>query len=320
MSLAFLFPGQGSQYVGMGKEIHHHFDIARKSYEEASQILGWDVARLCFEGPEGQLHQTEYTQPAILVTSIAVWRSLYDAGKKAACVAGHSLGEYTALVAAGALSFPDAVRLVHLRGRFMQEAVPAGKGKMAAILGLSRRDVEDICRSISSASGSSESGVVAPANYNAPDQTVIAGESEAVARAMTRATEKGAKRAVPLSVSVPSHSPLMKEACIRLSGELDKVKGNDLTVPLINNLQARKIERWSDAKAGLIDQLSSPLLWEESIQTMRTMGADLFIEVGPGRVLSGLLKRIDRRIETMNAEDTGGIRTVSARIKTMGGA
>ncbi len=296
----------------MGKEVHRHFDVARKSYEEAGQVLGWDVARLCFEGPEEQLNQTEYTQPAILVTSIAVWRSLYDAGKIAACVAGHSLGEYTALVAAGALSFPDAVRLVHLRGHFMQEAVPAGRGKMAAIVGLAKREIEDICQSISA-----ESGVVVPANYNAPDQTVISGVSEAVEKAMTRAMEKGAKRVVPLSVSVPSHSPLMNEACIQLSKELDKVKGEDLAVPLINNLQARPIKSWPDAKAGLIDQLSSPLLWEESIQTMRTLGADLFIEVGPGRVLSGLLKKIDRRLETMNAEDIESLSKMSARIKAM---
>jgi [acyl-carrier-protein] S-malonyltransferase len=306
MSIAFLFPGQGSQYVGMGKGLFE-IETARQTFLEADRILGWEVSRLCFEGPEAQLNQTQYTQPALLVTSMAVWRCLGEPIGKAAYVAGHSLGEYTALVASGALSFSDAVRLVHRRGAFMQEAVPSGQGGMAAILGLNREEIEEICRK-----ASTDSGKVTAANYNAPDQIVIAGEREAVKQGVALALERGAKRAIPLTVSVPSHSPLMKEACIRLSAELEKISGNAPKVPLINNLEAKVIQTWPAAKNGLVDQLSSPLLWEETLQLMRKEGVDLFIEVGPGRVLSGLAKRIDRKLEVMNAEDPSTVEKVAA--------
>lgn len=306
MSIAFLFPGQGSQYVGMGKGLFE-VEAARQTFLEADRILGWEVSRLCFEGPEAQLNQTQYTQPALLVTSMAIWRCLGEPIGKAAYVAGHSLGEYTALVASGALSFSDGVRLVHRRGAFMQEAVPSGQGGMAAILGLNREGIEEICRK-----ASTDSGKVTAANYNAPDQIVIAGEREAVKRGVALALERGAKRAIPLTVSVPSHSPLMKEACIRLSAELEKISGNAPKVPLINNLEAKVIQTWPAAKNGLVDQLSSPLLWEETLQRMRKEGVDLFIEVGPGRVLSGLAKRIDRKLEVMNAEDPSTVEKVAA--------
>lgn len=306
MSIAFLFPGQGSQYVGMGKALLS-LEPARRTYSEADQVLGWELSRLCFEGPEEKLGQTQYTQPALLATSIAVWRCLGEPIGKAAYVAGHSLGEYSALVAAGALPFSEAVRLVHRRGCFMQEAVPPGRGGMAAILGLNRAGVEEACRK-----ASTDSGKVTPANYNGPDQIVIAGEAEAVKRGSAVAIEMGAKRAIPLAVSVPSHSPMMKEACTRLSAELEKIGGADLKVPLINNLRAKAIRTWQEAKAGLVDQLSSPLLWEETIQRMRDEGVDLFIEVGPGRVLSGLAKRIDRRLEVMNVEDAATLEKAAA--------
>ena len=286
----------------MGQALFESSEPARAVYTEATSALGWDVAKLSFEGPEVQLNQTEYTQPALLCASIAVWRCLGSPLKEAAILGGHSLGEYTALVAAGALSFSDALRLVQMRGRFMQEAVPKGEGAMAAVIGLDRQSVEAVC-----AGSSEEEDIVAPANYNSPVQVVISGTAKAVARALEAAKSQGAKRAIPLSVSVPSHSPLMEEACRRLAAELEKIKGNDLQVGLINNCAAAEIHRWEEAKKGLVVQLSSPLLWEESILSMEARGVKQFIEVGPGRVLSGLLKRINRQAKILPVESPEGI-------------
>ncbi len=286
----------------MGKALFDQFEVVREVFSEAEQVLGFDLAELCFEGPEAKLNQTEFTQPALLTVSIAAWRTLgspIDAGEM---VAGHSLGEFSALVAAGAISFADAVLLVHLRGQFMQEAVPEGQGAMAAIIGLNRETVDALCAGVAP-----DLGVVRPANYNGPSQVVISGDTVAVKQAMDLATQKGAKRAIQLAVSVPSHSPLMQPACLRLSSELEKINGKDLEKPLVNNLEAKPVETWKAAKAGLVDQLSSPLLWEETIKYMRGQGVDQFIEIGSGRILSGLLKRIDRTAKVINVENPEGV-------------
>lgn len=302
MKIGFLFPGQGSQYVGMGQALFEEFESAKAVYAEAQEVLGWDVSALSFDGPESKLNQTQYTQPALLTASIATWRALGSPLHAASAFAGHSLGEYTALVAAGALSFADAVHIVHLRGRFMQEAVPEGEGAMAAIIGLKRQTVDAICAEVSE-----RSGIVSAANYNGPIQVVIAGETEAVKTAMAAALENGAKRAIRLAVSVPSHCSLMQTASVKLSAELEKIEGHDFKVPLINNLNVTKVTTWKAAKEGLVKQVSCPLLWEESIAVMLKDELELFFEVGPGKVLAGLQKRIDRRSKIINVEDPAGI-------------
>jgi [acyl-carrier-protein] S-malonyltransferase len=293
----------------MGKAIYAASAASKEVYAEAEAALKWPVAELCFQGPEEKLNQTAFTQPALLTTSIALWRALPSRLRAAAgVVAGHSLGEYTALVAAGSIGLAEAALLVHRRGIFMQEAVPSGTGRMAAVIGLARAVVMEICKEASRA------GVVAPANYNSPDQIVIAGESAAVERAMILAKGAGAKRAIPLAVSVPSHSPLMAPASRRLAAELETVRFDDPAVPLVNNLEARTITKGDDARRGLVGQVSSPLLWEETIQAILGMGILQFVEVGPGRVLSGLVKRIDRDAETYNIEDPATMEKVCAAL------
>ena len=310
MTLAAVFPGQGSQYVGMGRDLFNRFAIAKETYEAASRALGHDVAALCFEGPEERLNQTEWTQPAILTTSIAVWRVL-NIARHVSYVAGHSLGEITALVAGEALSLEEAVPLVHRRGVLMQEAVPEGAGKMVAIIGMTRNTVLAICQM-----ASDDKSSVTIANYNGPDQMVVAGGVPAVDRAMALALQGGAKRAIPLPVSVPSHTPLMQGASRRLAEEIDKLAeraspaGRTLKIPLINNLAAKEVTTWPDVRSGLIAQISSPLLWEETINWMRGVGVDMFIEVGPRRVLSGLLKRIDPKLQGISVEDATGIEKI----------
>lgn len=296
-AIGFLFPGQGSQSVGMGRGLYDAFTGVKAVYEEASAILGYDVAQLCFEGPVERLNLTENTQPALFVSSAAALKALEPAGLTPVAVAGHSLGEYSAVFAAGGVSFRDAVSLVQKRGRYMAEAVPPGTGLVAALLGLSAEVVRAVCQEAASA------GVVAAANFNSPGQVVIAGEKAAVERAIEIAKSKGCKKAIPLPVSVPVHTPLMQGAANRLAAEFGGVTWRDLAVPLVNNAEAVALRRSEDIRASLVRQLPSSVRWEESVQTMAQLGVTTFVEIGPGTVLTGLVKRILPGAVTANVHD-----------------
>ena len=295
--IGLVFPGQGSQSVGMGKALCEAHPHLKQVYDEASTVLGYDVAALCFEGPAETLNLTEHTQPALLVSSIAALRALQPAGINPVAVAGHSLGEYSALVAAGGLSYRDAVGIVQKRGRYMSEAVPAGTGLVAALLGLAADAVKEVCREAASA------GVVQAANFNSPGQVVIAGEKAAVERAIEIAKTKGCKKAVPLPVSVPVHTPLMRKAADRLAKDLAAISWSDLLMPLINNAEAKQIVNAADIQPSLVRQLPSSVLWEDSVKAMAAMGVKTFVEVGPGAVLTGLIRRILPDAVTMNVND-----------------
>lgn len=299
MKIAFVFPGQGSQKVGMGKDLYDGFAEVKKLYEEASDALGYDVAGLSFGGPEQELNQTMRTQPCLLAASMAAMKALELCGVRPEAAAGHSLGEYTALVASGVLSFRDALRVTEMRGKLMQEAVPEGKGLMAAVLGLERDKVTEICQS-------AKSGYVAPANFNCPGQIVISGEKEAVEEAMKLADKAGARRVVPLAVSVPSHCRLMEETSNKLAEFLflgDGIKMHEPEIPVVSNADALLLTMVDGIKAALVRQLKGPVYWEDSILAMQREGFDTFIEVGPGKVLSGLIKRIARGVNILNVED-----------------
>ena len=295
--LAFLFPGQASQSPGMGKDLADKFPAARAIFDEADRTLGISVSQLCFAASEDDLKLTANTQPAILTVSVAVSRVLAEKGITPDYVAGHSLGEYSALVAAGSLTFADAVRLVRHRGTYMQEAVPVGQGAMAAILGLASAQVADICKH------AAEGEVVAPANMNSPDQTVISGSAEAVKRAVRIASASGAKRAVVLAVSAPFHSELMLPAKQRLEPELRATPFAELSIPLVTNVDAEIITSGEEARESLIRQVSLPVRWEESVRVLVDAGVSSFVEVGPGRVLTGLLRQIERSVHGFNVED-----------------
>jgi len=296
-----MFPGQGSQIVGMGREFFEQDADARSLFAEASGVLGYDVARLCFDGPREQLNLTEYTQPSLLTASVAALRCLQRAGLRPIAVAGHSLGEYTALVAAGGLAFSDAVALVRSRGRYMQAAVEDGKGLVCALLGLDRDIVAEVCREASAM------GVVSPANFNAPGQIVIAGDKAAVEEAMRLAKTKGCRKAIPLAVSVPVHTCLMSPAAERLAVEVMRVPLKDLEVPLINNAEAKPIQKASEVRKSLIKQLASSVLWEDSVRVMQRMGIGTLIEIGPGTVLCGLAKRIAPELRLLNVQNPASL-------------
>jgi [acyl-carrier-protein] S-malonyltransferase len=306
--LAFLFPGQASQYPGMGRELAANHAAARTVFEEADRALGFSISDLCFNGSEEALKLTANTQPAILTVSVATYQVLAENGVEPAFVAGHSLGEFSALVAAGGLEFSDAVRLVRRRGEYMQSAVPEGVGAMAAILGLAPAQVAGICRQ------AADGQVVAPANLNSPEQTVISGHAEAVKRAVELASAGGAKRAVMLPVSAPFHSSLMKPAAERLEVDLRATTFHTLRVPLVNNADAELTTSGDEAREALVRQVTLPVRWEESVRELIDQGVNTFVEVGPGRVLTGLLRQIDRSIHVFNVEDEKSLRSTLERL------
>jgi [acyl-carrier-protein] S-malonyltransferase len=297
MKIAFVFPGQGAQYAGMGREIAEKFPTARAVFDEADAALDFPISRLCFEGPEEELKLTENTQPAILATSVAVFRVLQDKGVRPDFVAGHSLGEYSALVAAGSLKLGEAAALVRRRGRYMQEAVPVGEGAMAALLGLDLQAVQSVCER------AAQGQVVSPANLNSPGQIVIAGNRHAVERAVNIAKEAGARRAILLEVSAPFHCALLRPAEEPLSMDLDRCSISDLRYPLVTNVDAKVIRTASEVRSVLKRQVSRPVRWQEIVQRLLDEGVRTFVEVGPGRVLLGLIRSIDKSATMLNAED-----------------
>lgn len=300
---AFIFPGQGSQYPGMGKDLAETFPVARQTFEEADDALGLKISGICFSGSEDELKLTANTQPAILTASIAVLRVVeQETGLKADFLAGHSLGEYSALVASGSFAFADAVRTVRARGTFMQEAVPVGTGTMAAMLSIEKDELEDICRE------AAQGEVVSAANFNSPGQIVIAGNVGAVNRAIEIAKARGFRKSMLLPVSAPFHCALMKPAADRLSATLDAVQLSEMLLPVVANATAAPNNDRLQVKPLLVTQVCAPVLWEQSVLNMAALGVTRFVEIGPGKVLSGLVKRISKEVETANIADLDGLK------------
>ncbi len=300
-SIAFLFPGQGAQVIGMGKELAEKYPVARQTFEEADEALGYKLSHLCFDGPEEKLRLTEITQPAILTTSVAALRVLREKGVNSSFVAGHSLGEYSAHVAAGTMTFPDAVRTVRNRGKYMQEAVPVGVGAMAAILGMDLEKVTAVC------ADAAQGEVCDPANINSAEQIVISGHTAAVGRATKLASERGAKRAIMLSVSAPFHCSLMKPAQDRLAVDLQSLGFQTPVVPVVCNVDAGLIEDADRARDALVRQVTGAVKWDPSIRLLIAEGIQIFVEVGPGKVLCGLMRQIDRSKACANVGDKASL-------------